>query len=278
MPLSVGLLPLIGILFYLLASKRDDRELRSIGNVSLGLGLAALLISSTIFPWTYVAKIPVLGELLYAAQFPWRYLGIAGFFLAVVFGIGAYGLFQNRGKVLVAACLLLAVFNIAPFLDQYVQADNQTYVMQSKYDTSSMKSYATWDYGYDDTDFEALESLPIAIDAPGGAQISEFLKSGTHVSFAYTAETEQTVVLPLYFYPGYTAVLNGTQALSPLDGENHLLTLSLPAGEGAVSVRYEGFWYFNVANFISLLTLFTLLGVYTVIKLRNVKPRSALPR
>lgn len=263
MPLSVGLLPLIGILFFLLSNKKVDRDLRGIGNVSLGFGLAALLVSSTIFPWSYVYKIPVLGELLYAAQFPWRYLGLAGFFLAVVFGVGAYGMFRTRGRALVAACLLLAIFNAAPFLDQYLQAENQVVVMQGKVEPAAMENYATWDYDYADTDFDALVGLPAALDAPDSVRISNFAKRGTHVSFSYSAQTGRIVTLPLYFYPGYEAVLNGEQALETLDGGNHRLALALPAGEGTVSVRYTGFWYFNLANFVSLLTMFGLAWMKT---------------
>ena len=268
MPLSVGLLPFIGILLYLLKGREDDRTLRATGLFSLGFGLAALLIASTLCPWTYIAKIPVLGELLFAAQFPWRYLGIAGFFLAVVFGIAAYGIGRDYTKLLIAACLILAIFNAAPFLDQFIQEENQVYVMREKTDMDALLAYTTWDYDYADTDFKALEDIPVAVSASGDIAISEFSKHGTHVAFDYAADTDQTVTLPLYLYPGYTAVLNGTQALAPFDGGNHLLALSLPAGEGSVSVYYKGFWYFNAANYVSLLTAI-LLAAWAVLRRRR---------
>ena len=251
MPLSVGLLPGIGILLYLLQNRQDDRRLRGVGRVSLGFGLLALITSSTIFPWTYIARIPVLGELLFAVQFPWRYLGIAGFFLSLVFAVSACGIVRDNRRLLIAACLVLAVFNAAPFLDQYVQAENTVYVMREKYDVEAMTEYSTWDYLYADTDFDTL-TLPMAIAAPDGVAVSAFSKRGTHVTFSYAADTEQTVTLPLYLYPGYEATLNGTQALTPLRGDNHLMALSLPAGQGTVSVHYAGFWYYTVANLVSL--------------------------
>ncbi len=274
MPLSVGVLPFLGLLFYLLAWPRDDRALRAVGHASAGIGLFALLVSSTLFPWSYVAKVPVLGELLYAVQFPWRYLGLAGFCLAMVFGLGAYGLGREHRRVLIAACVALAVFNIAPFLDRFVQADGQGYVMRSKTDMAEITAYTTWDYDYADTDFDALKSPPMAVAAPGGVTISDFEKHGTHITFAYAADTEQTVTLPLYLYPGYRAVLNGAQALEPADSGNHLLALTLPAGEGTVSVWYAGFWYFDVANFVSLGTLVAMIGWGILMhgKKKNVVP------
>ena len=260
MPLSVGLLPLIGILLWLLKGREADNTLRGTGRVSLGFGLLALLIASTLCPWTYIAKIPVLGELLFAAQFPWRFLGVAGFFLAVVFGIAAYSLGRNGTKLLIAACLVLALFNAAPFLDQFIQSEDQTYVMRDKADVDAMLAYATWDYDYADTDFKALADQPAAVAASGDITISSFQKRGTHVTFGYAADTDQTVTLPLYNYPGYAATLDGEQALTPIDGDNHLLALSLSAGEGTVAVWYDGFWYFNVANFVSLFTLLACTG------------------
>ena len=259
MPLSVGLLPGVGILLYLLKGREDDRDLRALGHVSLGFGITALLVSSTLFPWTYVAKLPVLGDLLFAVQFPWRYLGIAGFFLALVFGLAAHTLLRDHQKLLIPLCLLLAVFNITPFIDQYIQSDAQVPVMQEKYDMAALQTYATYDYGYADTDFETISENPMAIAAPEPVAISNFTKSGTHVSFDYASDSQQTVTLPLYLYPGYRATIDGAQ-VSPVDGNNHLLALALPAGEGTVAVYYAGFWYFNAANFVSLLTLLGLAG------------------
>jgi hypothetical protein len=45
-----------------------------------------------------------------------------------------------------------------------------------------------------------------------------------------------------------------------LNGDNHLMALALPAGEGTVSVRYEGFWYYRAGDWVSVLTLFTWIG------------------
>ena len=237
--------------------------------MSLGFGITALLISSTLFPWTYVAELPVLGELLFAVQFPWRYLGIAGFFLALVFGLAVHALLRDHQKLLIPLCLLLAVFNIAPFIDQYIQSDGQVYVMQEKYDVAALESYATYDYGYTDTDFETISENPMAIAAPEPITISNFAKSGTHIAFDYASDSEQTVTLPLYLYPGYRAAVNGAQ-VSPLDGDNHLLALALPAGKGMVAVYYAGFWYFNAANFVSLFTLLAYAGWLVYRKRRRV--------
>lgn len=260
MALSVGLLPLIGVFFYILSVRHTEAPLRGAAHISLVFGAAALIISSTLFPWTYVMKIPVVGNLLNAIQFPWRYLGAAGFFLSVVFAVGAYGVGREHLKAAVVVCLLLAVLNVAPTLDQFFQYEKQTVLMAGKTDMAKVEDYDIGDYAYADTDFEAAAAHPFVIGAPGGAEIAAFAKHGAGLDFRYTAEAEQTVTLPLYLFHGYTAMLDGAQELEIIDGDNHLIALSLPAGEHAVSVRYTGLPVYNAANWVSLVTLLSLIA------------------
>ncbi len=264
MPVSVGLLPGLGILLFILARQKKDTDLLDpLNRVSLLMALVALWIASTLFPWTYVVKIPMLGNLLYSIQFPFRWLSAASLFLAVVFAVSAYRLAPGHPKALVAVCVALAVFNVAPMLDQYIQSDQQTVVMDSKTDGSVTTITGLRDYYISDSDFVALRDQPAAIGAPEDVTIRNFQKYKLQVSFDYSAQAEETVTLPLYNYPGYRAVLNGEE-IAAVDGENHLLSLTLPAGEGTVSVRYKGFWYYDLANCISLASLLALAarGIY----------------
>ena len=66
-----------------------------------------------------------------------------------------------------------------------------------------------------------------------------------------TNDTESTVVVPLFAYPGYEITdTAGTAQLSRQDG---YLTVVLPAGySGTVTVRWAGFWYWRVFDLISL--------------------------
>lgn len=254
MPESVGLLPALGIFLFVFAQqKAEDDGLRPVNRVSLLLSLIALVASSTLFPWSYVVKIPVIGSLLYSIQFPFRYLSVASLFLSVVLAISGFKLLGDRPKALVALCAALSLFNAAPMLDQFIQSEQQSVVMESKQDGSFLLIGGLRDYYYADSDFAALSRVPSAIDAPEGVSIRDFEKYKLHLSFAYTSAVTQTVSLPLYDYPGYRAELGGAE-LAVQDGENHMIALTLPAGSGTVSVRYAGFWYYNAANFLSLAT------------------------
>ena len=260
MPVSVGLLLGLGMfLFLFVQQKKEEDPLQQLNRISLVFAAAALVIASTLFPWTYILKIPVLGDLLYSIQFPFRYLSIASLFLAVVFAVSAYKLSQGHTRILIAVCVVLTMFNIAPMLDQYVQSDQQAVVIASKESGPFVSINGLRDYYYSDTDFSALNSQPMQITSPDSVQISVFSKDGLHVDFRYASDAEQTVTLPLYRYPGYEAALDG-EAISVSDGENHLLALTLPAGGGAVRVWYQGFWYYTIANFVSLGTALALLA------------------
>lgn len=259
MPSSAGLLLGVSVFLFLLNNDKEDKRLLTLNRVSMGFAFLMLLICTTLFPWAYVAKIPVLNQLLFAVQFPWRFLGLASFLLAMAFGISAYGLGRGSRKLLLVACLVLAALNIAPYMDQFVQSDRQDVLTAQKYDVADIEGYLLMDYFYADTDYSAFLHYPIRITAPDTVSITEFSKQGTHLSFRYSTDTAQTVTLPLYRYPGYTALRNG-EAAPILDGDNHLMALSLPAGEGTVAVRYEGFWFYRAANGISALTLIAWIG------------------
>jgi len=273
MPSSAGLLLGVSVFLFILTDHREDKRLVILNRVSMGFGLLMLLISTTLFPWSYVAQIPVLNQLLFAVQFPWRYLGLASLLLAMGLGISAYGIGRKNKTILLIVCLALAALNIAPYMDRFVQSDKQEVLTAEKYDVADIEGYLLMDYFYADTDYADFLRYQIRIVSDGEIAITDFTKQGTHLSFSYSADADQTVTLPLYRYPGYVAELNG-QVTEILDGDNHLMALSLPAGEGTVAVRYEGFWYYRAADWISVLTLLALAGRAVYRKRKIYIPRA----
>ena len=253
MPLSVGLLPGLGMLLYLLTARaKKDDPLRPLGRASLLLGLASLAAASTLFPWTYVLQIPVLGEWLNSIQFPSRFLSIGSLFLSIVFAVAACALAgEKHTRALIAVCVVLALFTAAPVVDQYIQSDRQTVVMAGKTDRSFTGIDPLRDYYDSDSDFAALAAQPMRIAAPDAVRITGFAKDGLRVSFRYASDTQQTVTLPLYGYPGYAATLDG-EPVPVSEGGNHMLALQLPAGGGDVRVLYAGLRYYPAANLVSL--------------------------
>ena len=269
MPLSVGLLLGAGLILFVFVKYRnrqaqpEDKMLYAAGRGTALFAVLALCMASVVFPWTYVHKIPVLGKVLFAAQFPWRYLGAASALLAIVFAISAYLLLHKsgNGRLLVLVCLLLSILNAAPFIDKAIQGDGQVLVMEDKTADYIGKVYLPGDYFMEGTDVDAyLRRAPVPAVVTGDAQISAYQKDYTNIAFDYTATTETTLELPLYGYPLYRATLDGEQALAIGTGKNHILTVTLPEGEGHVAVGYGKPWYFIFADWVSLGVLVGLMG------------------
>ena len=269
MPLSVGLLLGLGLIGILLVAyqKREGQianpQLYARGRGAALFAVLALVMASVVFPWTYVYKIPILSKALFAVQFPWRYLGAASALLSIVFAVSAYLLFgaSDRRKLLVLACLLLAILNAAPFIDRVVQSDEQIVVVEDKAADFVAPVYLPGDYFFEGTDVDAyLNRAPVPDAVVGGVEFSAYQKDYLRISFDYTAPEDATVELPLYGYPLYRAMLTGGEELALSEGDNHILTVALPAGAGHVDVSYHQPWYFTLADIASVLSLLALIA------------------
>ena len=86
-----------------------------------------------------------------------------------------------------------------------------------------------------------------------GVEAESYYRGQLSVSFTATNtnDSESTVLVPLFAYPGYEITdTAGTARLSRQDG---YLIVVLPAGySGTVTVRWVGFWFWRVADVISL--------------------------
>jgi hypothetical protein len=282
MPLSVGLLLGFGLVLFLFAAyqkredKLEDTRLYGIGRGAAVFSVLALIMASVVFPWTYVYKIPILGTVLFAVQFPWRYLGAASALLALVFAAGAWLLFgkPERRNMLVLSCLLLAIFNAAPFIDRAIQSDHQTVIVKDKAADFVVPVYLPGDYFIEGTDVDSyLNRAPVPKAVSGVVSFAVYRKDYLHISFDYTAQTDAVAELPLYAYPAYRAKLSSGEELTLSEGNNHILTVALPAGRGHVEVSYSQPWTFTIADFLSLLSILALIA-WGVLK-RRARKRSA---
>jgi hypothetical protein len=276
MPLSVGLLSAAGIfvcLFGLYHPKEEGMEIRrmhSISRTSLVFAGFLLFISSVYFPWLYVAELPIIGDILYSIQFTWRFLGAASVFLAAMLGLGAYTLFRNRiyGKWLILLCLMLAILNVAPYIDSAVQSKNQSIAVADKFDNYVETMKYDGYYFYTNTDINAYRQRPSVLKTDEPIAFSNFTKQGVSIDFSYVRDGDVSapvmVELPLYGFPLYSALWNGTDKLTLEQGENYILSVILPANEqsGTVSVRLQKPWYVWAGEGSTLFTLLALSGFW----------------
>lgn len=70
------------------------------------------------------------------------------------------------------------------------------------------------------------------------------------------------VEIPLLYYPGYTAKDGDGNKMGVRDGANHVMRIYLDHGTEFVKIKYSGFWYFKIADIISLLTVLGMIALW----------------
>ncbi|MDR0445996.1 MAG: hypothetical protein LBH17_03025 [Oscillospiraceae bacterium] len=274
MPLSVGGIFGIGALAFIFKRVTDRAGQKSssptirrrediIGGGGLYLSIAALFLASVLFPWRTVAAIPVLRDLLALAQFPWRYFGVASVGLTLVL-TAAVGLFTRdmpaaRRRAALTLCALGVFLAGSPYIDNYSQDSERTAVLPQRY--SHLVTYAVGGQEYlrYGTSLDELRYRGPAVRAVG-AEISSLSRSFTNIRFSYSNASDGAFAeLPLYYYPGYTAVITdeGGGSIAPAraaPGSNGVVRVPLPPGGGTATVRYTAPISYRIAELISLVT------------------------
>lgn len=282
--LSIGAIMGIGIIVYLFGKYvfkqpffKDNEKLSRIGSACLSGGLLFIFISSELFPWDMIMANPVLAPAIKSLQFPWRLLAFATILLAVVAALAVYRFYTpgKKGYVMLLCCFFAAAVFSSPYLSSSLKPE--LVAISNKYDTT-MYSYNMYENLYlviEDEDHNSYVSrlmhMPPNIQTTYQVEISEFKRKPAGLSFSYklsgNVEDDVTAQLPIYYYPGYTAVdENGTRMEIGMN-EDHLMLLSLPAekAEGSVNVYYKERGLFILADIVSLLS-YTGLIAFTIFK------------
>ena len=243
---------LLGALLYIVID-RDKKALRAAG--ALLLGVLALLLATDLFPWpAIVAAWPKIKFI----QFPYRFLILGATALALAAGYGCCRFTERMGwnawQTGVAA-LFLCGLHINGF------------VLTSDLAPGHRLAFSPWqsawtgsniDYLYRDADVDALRAR--GGDIRTRATVSLIEKDSARLSFRYHAERDESAELPFVLYPNLTARDNIGRDLPLTAGENHLATLTLPAGDSAVTAGYRETPLFFVADAISFFTLLSCLA------------------
>lgn len=257
MPFQLGWAVVLLMLFamYGIATMwKNRKESKSgLGVVVTCLGLVALWMTTHLFPWDVVGRIPKIGKILNTVQFPWRYLGIATLLLMIA-GLIAVQLWQNekvKQMVLVTVSVVSAITALWFFQSMISNAD-----YYAVYDGAGLDSYALVgeEYLYQGTDLDLIKERANREDW--------YVQSGTNVTCVIEPFGDKTDYrLPLLYYPWYVAkdAVTGEE-INIVKGENNVAFLELPEGyNGAVKVSFEEPVAWKVGNVISLVTLISII-------------------
>ncbi|MDR2614975.1 MAG: hypothetical protein LBC28_00180 [Oscillospiraceae bacterium] len=272
MPLSVGGILGLGALAFVTAlayrrfgnaprgdieedARADARRAEKLGAGGLFLALCSLYLASTLFPWSVVANIPVLGSALAIVQFPWRYFGIASVGLVIVLTSAVALLAPEGGQrrlIALTLCTLGVFLASSPYIDGYSQDPNRTPVLTRKYSHLATYAIGGQEYLRRGSSLDALRARGQTVTA-SGARITGMSRAFTSITFSYdSAEEGAYAELPLYYYDGYAARDGSDAKLSVTEGVNGVVRVALPRGSGEASVGYSEPLSYRAAELVSL--------------------------
>jgi len=275
--LAQTLLAVAGIAGLLLTVRRDGQGKLRIGLhlvFAAALALAALFLTST-------ASLPVWGageRVLALLQYPWRFMSLVAFGAALVSG-GVVGLLPRKfaGKWQTTVLLWLAIAGVLGYAG----------FARLPYDSEPMRNSEVtvqrmWDEDYQHQQIGATwtaEYLPRwvrqerwAIPRPAGdtpvaggesaltdVRLERVLPQG--VELTVTASTPQPVSIHQFYFPGWTATVDGEPVDVRQGGVLGLVTATVPAGTHRVLLRFGTTFPRRLGTTLSLIAVAVVVGL-----------------
>ncbi|MBR1407543.1 MAG: hypothetical protein IJ573_01425 [Clostridia bacterium] len=205
-------------------------------NRLLALGILALACSTEFMPWARLVDLPhPFSTLFRQMQFPWRLVSIAVPMLVIV-SVHGYLFDRKRENAGLALMLVLAVTTAGYTMQCFVQ-DPVVLERDSFVDTR----IGQFEYTYVGTEKEALSPGEITAQGEHGlepAVVSAYEKQGTDLSFELLLPNGgKYVELPLLYYPGYHAAVEGKGEIRVLRGTNNRIRLLDVTGGETMRIR-----------------------------------------
>ncbi|MDH6310387.1 hypothetical protein M2451_003274 [Dysgonomonas sp. PFB1-18] len=263
--------PLLIILVILRLFIREKSSLIRIADICALIGIAYMIVMSFIFPW---GRLP-LGFI----QFPWRLYEFVIFFFAIA---GAYYLMlilKSRKQQLAAGAVIVffAVITIVVTNNSYIywqsqaktavpelftgipSVDNEYYLGGREYMPASVPSY------------RLIHERGDSIKAqPATVAISNLVKSEGITRFDVIVDSPAALELPLLYYKGYNATLNGKNI--PI-GQSDWGLLTVPTDEsGKIEVYYRGTMVQKISWYITLLSALAFC-IYIFVSRKKKEPK-----
>lgn len=238
---SIGVVPGIAMLAgaALLAVRRYAKGRDSASRVSmalLGMGVLALLGATDVFPWAWACSLSrPFSTLFMQMQFPWRLVSVAAPMLAMAAACGYLADEKHRSAGFAAIGVLTLVFG--GYALQAIVMKTPALDAEGFCDTR----IGQYEYTYMGTEKSALVPGEITAATDGEYAVTDFEKDGTSLSFTISmADGCQYIDVPLLYYPGYRATIDG-EARNVTRGDTNLLrVMGSPNGQSAqVRVWFE---------------------------------------
>lgn len=200
---------------------------------------------------------------LQVAQFPWRFLSLSLFFIAMIGG-WAVSRLASRRLIMVVTFVVIGISSVVSW--QYFQPES--------YLNSSTELY------YSDPDRiqqQMSDILPDFIPAgldpalppkgervydvrQGDAQLVQTVSKTHYSQYQVSVRADATITLPIAWFPGWSVWVNGTR-IDSHPNEQGLLEFDLPIGESTVEAVFERTPTRQLADTLSLLGMLAVVSI-----------------
>lgn len=252
----LGLIPLV-ILGFRLFIKTGDDKLFGLSRNLVIVGMCMLFAITPFFPWDMwpLSKLELI-------QFPWRLFE----FVTLLFVIaGAFYLSQAVKSYRAIAILCLMSIVVLSMIVKSESDNVEAYNFRENKLTAEID-----DKGFD-VIISGLEYLPAEITDPSffrqrgldlvetknsDTEISNFMRKERIASLDLKTDQAESLILPLLYYKGYKATLNGADVGV---GESDMGLIEIPVNKsGHVEVYYAGTTIQKITFWISIASIITL--------------------
>ncbi len=215
-----------------------------------------LLLTILMFPvaypfWHYV-------PLFSTIDFPWRLLGIMGFFVSLTAGgLIVSGLGKKLAVVLSVLVIIVNLGYAKPLAvinkgDDYYRTNDATTTSFDELMPTSVKVKPR------EKPREKVSGANPQIEV----KLAGLTYNSKEISFLAEAGKNTDLKINTIYFPGWQAFIDGQKQEIKYDNQSGLMTVALPAGEHTVDLKWQSTPVRRIADLISLVSLITVIFLF----------------
>lgn len=265
-PHTVGVVILFAIGLYIVhrvVHSKDNSPIYKMGDVMCVMTIVFAFSTTSFFPWAFVEKIPFIGTLISAIQFPYRLMQITQICGVMLLGVVIVTSVQtaNHKKIFCLVTVMIAVFTNLQFMEKSIIITDPDNIRGKSYYNNNIdnrRSVGEAEYIPTSLDIDKVIAEPPTIKFDNeNVTVENYKHYGTQLSFDYQAlsdENELSIYLPFIYFPNYEVKINGVK-VQPIKSENACVMVTTTEKRGSVSVRYVEPKTFRIFEIISVASL-----------------------
>lgn len=201
-------------------------------------------------------------------QFPWRYLVMTTIFSIILIGVFLTNIKNVWFKILIGLILFIPAVTL-----QYSYLRPASYNYIAVYTADDACNSSTWAQEYlpkwVKTCITKKTNLPLVQSIDKSLTIYSVREFSLGEKIDFTSVGQGTVRVRKYYFPGWTAVIDGKKVATYPSTQYGLVTFKVPSGKHNIIVSFENTWDRTVGNFISLFAVLIFLGVIILTIIQN---------